>query len=268
MRLLIFAFLLIVYMGAHAQKLPNVQQVSLRAPANVKIDGKATEWDGKFEAYNKNTQIYYTISNNADNLYLTVQVTDLTIIKKVLAAGITFTINQANKQKDSTTTAFSYPFYSRDQKLITIDDQLISGAKPGDSFQFDSLAKAYNTQITTVFKLIGTIGLKGINDNFVSIYNEEGIKAASCFNKDLLYSYELAIPLKLLGYKANGSTKFNYNIQTNGQKTFNGYVIVPAPGRSTLLTFEDDNGKRFMLDQNFKDIYYATDFWGEYTLAE
>lgn len=39
MQLLLFAT--IVFANASAQKLPGVQQISLRAPADIKIDGKA-----------------------------------------------------------------------------------------------------------------------------------------------------------------------------------------------------------------------------------
>ena len=45
----------VITFTATAQKLPNVQATSLRAPANIKIDGKATEWNDKFQAYNHST---------------------------------------------------------------------------------------------------------------------------------------------------------------------------------------------------------------------
>lgn len=40
-----------------AQKLPNLQQSSMRAPANIKIDGKPIEW-GQYQAYNRATEIF------------------------------------------------------------------------------------------------------------------------------------------------------------------------------------------------------------------
>jgi hypothetical protein len=54
LQLLLLAVL--AFANANAQKLPNVQQVSLRAPANIKIDGKATEWSG-FKALNTATDV-------------------------------------------------------------------------------------------------------------------------------------------------------------------------------------------------------------------
>ncbi|MBC7401019.1 MAG: hypothetical protein H7289_13850, partial [Mucilaginibacter sp.] len=56
---------------ANAQKLPKVQTASIAAPTNIKIDGKATEWGNKFQAFNRTTEVYYTLSNSATKLYLT-----------------------------------------------------------------------------------------------------------------------------------------------------------------------------------------------------
>ena len=49
---IVFCAILFV-LSANAQKLPNTQETSLRAPANLKVDGKPTEWNNQFQAYNK-----------------------------------------------------------------------------------------------------------------------------------------------------------------------------------------------------------------------
>ena len=90
--------IVMVSLTANAQKLPNVQQGSLHAPANVKVDGKATEWNSQFQAYNHTTGIYYTIANDAGNVYLTVQATDSHTIDKMLSGGITFTVKNTDKK--------------------------------------------------------------------------------------------------------------------------------------------------------------------------
>jgi len=58
-----------ISIGVYAQKLPNVQLGSVQAPADIKIDGKTTEWHDQFQAYNRATDIYYTLSNNDNHLY-------------------------------------------------------------------------------------------------------------------------------------------------------------------------------------------------------
>lgn len=56
--------LLITCFSAQAQKLPGVQQTALRAPTQIKIDGRTTEWGNQLQAYNKATCIYYTLCND------------------------------------------------------------------------------------------------------------------------------------------------------------------------------------------------------------
>jgi hypothetical protein len=253
---------------ANAQNLPNVQKESVIAPANVKIDGKVTEWDNKFQAYNKNTRIYYTVSNDGTNLYLTIQAVDYNTIKKILAGGITFTLGNTTKKKDSTAIAFTFPVYEQGQKNLAITNQWKSEPKKIDSF-----INVYNRQIATNLKLIEVKGLKSIANGVISIYNENGIKAAVLFDKDMNYNYELAIPLKLIAATPVEISKFNYNLQFNGLKTFNGYPIQEIPGRPNLIFFVDNTGKQMFLGNTMsspedQELYYTTDFWGEYTLAK
>lgn len=50
-------FLLLFSLIVSAQKLPNIQKESVRAPDNVKVDGKPIEWGNKLKAYNNATEI-------------------------------------------------------------------------------------------------------------------------------------------------------------------------------------------------------------------
>lgn len=93
---LCWLLVILACLSARAQKQPQVQQVNMRAPANVKTDGKLAEW-GNLQAYNSSTQVYYTIANDDERLYLALQVKSLEMIKKVLVGGITFTVNKSGK---------------------------------------------------------------------------------------------------------------------------------------------------------------------------
>lgn len=267
MRLILTLLLLIIVSSLNAQNLPTIQQESIQAPAKIKVDGIIDEWGNKFQAYNKSTQIYYTMSNDAANLYLTVQATDFNTIKKILAGGITLILNKLSKKKDSTVVSFTFPFYEKGQKLFSISNQWVSQNKT----QLDSFANVYNRQLPTAFKLIGVNGLKVIDNGSISIYNEDKIKAAVLFDKDMHYNYELAIPLKLIGFIADGVSKLYYNIQLSGQQTYNGYTVQPVPGRPNLLLVVDNAGNQISvgrLSPEEQDLYYPTDFWGEYTLVK
>src|ERR1700743_3198430 len=97
-------------LSADAQKLPNIQQSKLRAPSTVKIDGKATEWNNQFQAYNRATDVFYTLSNDDENLYLTIKAIDQDVINKIVGGGISFIIARAGKKNDKNNIAIISPF--------------------------------------------------------------------------------------------------------------------------------------------------------------
>jgi len=98
-KLLFFSLSTLILFNGYAQKLPNKQEASLRAPANIKIDGQATEWNNKYQAYNNATEVFYTIANDDDNLYLIIHARKSRIIEKMMEGGISFTVSPTNKKK-------------------------------------------------------------------------------------------------------------------------------------------------------------------------
>ena len=65
-KLQLLLLLVLAFINANGQKLPNKQETGVRIPSGVKIDGKATEWGNKFQAYNKTNDFFYTIANSND----------------------------------------------------------------------------------------------------------------------------------------------------------------------------------------------------------
>lgn len=265
-----FLFLTIA-VNTIAQKLPGVQQSSMRAPGNVIIDGKATEWGNKFLAYNKVIGVYYSIANDDDKLYLTLQATDADIIRKIVLGGVTFTLNIPGKKDDKNGVAITFPAY--DKRYVPL--YLILNNRPEPTkdtlknrMQADSFMNAYNDKISNSLKLIGVAGIKQIRDDVISIYNEEGINAASRFDHKIAYTYELAIPLKYLQFTVDKPVKFSYNIKLNG--------IIPKgssmvdTGRPDIIVFVGPDGKNYTTGKATPEnmaLAYPTDFWGEYVLA-
>jgi len=75
-----------------------VQAISLRAPANVKVDVRQPN-GRQLQAYNKATEVSYTIANDKDKLYLVIQSADEYIIKKMIWGRVTFSINKLAKKR-------------------------------------------------------------------------------------------------------------------------------------------------------------------------
>lgn len=272
---------LLTVTAASAQKLPNVQQGSITAPADIKIDGKADEWGGKLKTYNSATEIFYTICNDDQNIYFAAQATDHTVINKILGGGITLMIKKEKGEKGG--VSISYPvldFHNRVWVNILAKPEIIAGSQ-SSKMQADSFRDANNTRFIQKAKLIQVRGLKGV-DSLISVYNRDGIKVAASFDDRMVYTYELSVSLKQLGLVANGTDKIAYNIKlpgvdiaavyaAAGQKTMpvgNGWVI--PTGR--LPGVSDDYIRNNQPSLPYKihppEFTGPTDFWGEYTLAK
>jgi len=281
-------FLGCIISNANAQKLPGEQLNSVRAPANIKIDGKTTEWDNKFQAYNHATDIFYTISNDNDKLYLTVQATDPSVINKIIGGGITFTIQKSGKKTDKGGMSITYPLFDKKNRPYIHSSQIfgnsiltVSGSdvtimprnNPGrqadpKEFQGDSIMRIHNKNLADYSKYIAVTGIKNI-DSLISVYNTDGVKVAELFDNKINYTYELAVDLKLLGLQVNNGAKFAYHIAINGSSLFNlpNADFKPAQGNDAVKSVTPEGGGNsnvlVMMGQQA-----ATDFWGEYTLAK
>lgn len=244
----------LVSSGIYAQKLPAVQQISMRVPGNPEISGKIAEWNSKFQAYNKSVDLFYTIANNDNNLYLTIRATDKNIIYKIINGGITFTVNTSGKKNDKDGATITYPKFSRKNwPVINLDDKpLVRKGSTISSKQVDSFRYAINKQLDKA-REIEVSGIQGINDLLISIYNNYGIKAAHSFDNQITYIYELAIPLKYLGFTSADSQKIRYNVKIN--------PILSSLPKNVVIT-------EMVVKASSMGALAPTDFWGEYTLAK
>jgi len=262
-----------------APKLPNVQQISLRAPDKFKIDGKATEWAGQFQAYNTNDDIFYTLANDDKYLYLTLQATNYTIVNKILGGGVTFTINTSGKKNFKDGVSITYPMINKHDR-IWVNSSAMPVIIPGNAasvMQADSFMNNNNLRLGDKSKLIMVTGIKGV-DTLISLYNQDGIKAASQFDNKMAYTYELAIDLKKLGLTVNDAQKFTYNIKLGGVDMAAawkdvGITVVFGEG-GMPVSVNMDPGTTTVVKPNLPYKIHVvtftspTDFWGEYTLAK
>lgn len=253
-----------------AQKLPNVQEAALRAPANIKIDGRMSEWKDTLQAYNKATQVYYTVSNDDENLYLAVKADNPRIITKIIDVGLTFIINKAAKKSSSAkgNIQVTYPMLdftpgqqilwyagSRARSEIAIPRSVADmDTTRYSNIHADSLLRIANNLLDNNAKNIQVKGIPEIHDTLLSVYNEEHILASAKFGKTGTYIYELAVPLKYLGLGVD--KKISYSIHLESRMT--------NPKHGMHVTYVYPNGEMTDVDQ---DLDSTTDMWGYYTLA-
>jgi len=274
--------------NTHAQKLPNKQEVSLRAPADIKIDGQATEWNNQYQAYNKNTEIFYTIANDDNNLYLVIHATNTRIIEKIIEGGVSFTL-MADKKNTNNNIMLLFPLLSMNKarSILVEAGKVLSENMTSPAMQrtqpellekkATSIEKA-NKDLLESLKEIKLNGVSVITDTvphvnsetpyyrflpmrdhaykIIGINNTYNIRPMLLFDADGSCTYELSCPIKFIGLPENNST-IHYNITINGR----GADRRP----NDIISFAFPPAARTMLNQ---DLEEATDFSGEYTLAK
>lgn len=289
--------LLLTCFNVFSQKLKEVQETSILAPATVKIDGALGEWNDTFQAYNKATKLYYTLSNDDKNLYLVIKSTDPMNNNKITAGGITLAINSDDKKKEKDAYSLTYPAvkpFSRNMRgggfggpggpgggggVRTMS--FIGGGPggpggPGGTITIDSnMVKAAHERTIAAAKEIKISGFKSITDSLISIYNEYGIKAAINYDAKNNFTYELRIPLSTMGMSTNNPKEFAYNVKVNG------LVLPNMPGMDEMMGGGGPGGppgggmRSITINGgpgggmgSFQDMISPSDFWGKYTLAK
>jgi len=267
---------------ASAQKLPSVQpSTGFRAPANVKIDGKTTEWDNTFQANNHATDLFYTMANDDTHLYLVVQTTVPDVISKIIGGGITLTIQKSGKKTDKDGIAITYPIFTKDNRpMLGISRKIsiengVTKTESSEDVLTDSVIAARNKQLADKSKYIGVTGIPGL-DSLISVYNTDGIKTGQAINNKSAYTYELSVDLKTLGISADDAAKFAYHITLNGlgkpqmtirMQNSDGTTVTNAPNMPQSPEVADMMAK-MQAALNGGGLFSSTDFWGEYTLAK
>lgn len=245
----------IISFAANAQKLPTVQKISLRAPSNIKIDGKATEWDNKFQALNKVTNLYYTLANNDEFIYMIVHCKNGNDIFRICYYGFTFSINNQKKIGGTDLVSMQFPFdqekghpLSLNYRGVPIDTSVIL-------IESDMISN--NKNLPKQHRSIKIKGIKGLDT--LSIYNDTGIRVAEAMDRNKNYTLEIAIPIKYISFLKAGVSKINYNIQIN---SINENMFPKAPPTADMEMIQ----AIAEMNAEFAAEHGASNFWGEYTL--
>ncbi|MXV14493.1 hypothetical protein [Hufsiella ginkgonis] len=245
---------LLIHPDLHAQKLPGEQKDGLYAPTNVKADGKAIEWGNTFQAFNRATQIFYTMANDDENLYLVIQADQEPTIAKILSGGITLSIKSRVNDKKTPPLTLMYPIISYlDKYTITTPLREITNV--------EKMMTKVNERLPLVAKQIRISGFSEITDPDISIYNELGIKAVSQVDARRAYTYELQLPVKYFRHLVDGKGAFDYNVTLNGVVDPPGTVVVGGrPAGSPPITGSDG--------VPVFDMFSPTDFTATYILVK
>ena len=258
--------LALAFLHTSAQKLPAVQATSVRAPADIKIDGKAHEFGNKFQAYNPATELFYTIANDDKKLYLVFQATDRYNITRIVNGGLKISIQKNGSKNDTGNPSVQFPYMEKGKRASFIQRLDLTGeTEERKKHLLDSALQANNKKLRDNVKYIYTKGIAGV-DSLLSIYNDQGIQAANTFDVEKVYTAEIAIDLRHFGLSITDTSKFAYHI------TLNGGANKFAMGISFGMAMNNDGTPAEAFTKQLNHLVEVngatTDFWGEYTLAK
>ena len=172
------------------------------APANISIDGSLTEWGDSLSYYNNETQVNYTFANDKDNLYLVLKTNNPVLEDKILASGITLSIDTKGKKKSS----YSVTFPVQEQQ--------------GKAFGDVNTAQDKKLEIgLTKLRRLKADGFKDVEYDLITLQNTYGFKAAVNYNAHGFLVYEEAIPLALFHADDLKKNEWAFNIQINGHQS-------------------------------------------------
>ena len=171
-----------------------------KAPADVNVDGKLTEWGDSLALYDVKTKLNYTIANNDTDLYVIAYVTDPKLRRKIMAAGITISVNPEGKKHKIYSITYPVP-----------DGSAIFKPRMGDDGSEPDIKKPSLLQSTS----IKVTGFKEVESDVITTSNTYGFKAAVKLDNKHNLVYETAIPIKMLNFKSGKNDEFEINVQVN-----------------------------------------------------
>ena len=199
---LIIALVSLINLASFSQKKADL--ITTRWAFNaVAADGVLNDWPDSLTMFNKETNLYYGLANDNQNVYLAIRSASKQDLTKILAGGISFSANIEGKKKDAPTVIFP-----------VLDRTPGKSRNTREELEVEERQK----QILSRIKDIKVAGFKEIIDGGISLQNTYGIRAAASFDKNDNLVQEIIIPLSLLNLRTLNGGEVTYSIRVNGMQ--------------------------------------------------
>lgn len=173
----------------------------------LSVDGNLKDWGDSLKYFNESTQFSFDIRNNNDFLYVAIISKNKQNLNRILARGITFSVNTEDRKKNGATVVF--PVIDRLNLTPGSGKEKAPATQPDQQFQ---------EQIISKITKINVSGFPDIIDGPVSLKNSYGISAAAAFNGQDNFVIEFAIPFSQLGISPVAGQQIACLFQLNGVK--------------------------------------------------
>jgi len=182
-------------------------------PAKIVIDGDVKEWGDSLRYYNAEKKINYAIANTKDTLYIAVRINDRSQQRRILKAGITFSIDPKGKKKES----YSMTFPLNMGGSAPVANLQNKDEAPGDITQEDR-DELMRQRITTL-RGIKVTGFKDIEDEMITTSNTYGFQASVNYDESGYLVCEAAIPMTFFHADALAKNEWAFNFRINGMQS-------------------------------------------------
>ncbi|HUH33757.1 MAG TPA: hypothetical protein VLZ28_07365 [Daejeonella sp.] len=158
------------------------------APKPIEVDGQLKDWNDSLQYFNEDTQFAFNLLNDDKTLYLAIKSKNKDNLNRILARGISFSVNTEGKKKPGSTVIF--PVMERTSQPV----KTVKGQVDVKEMQAQTLSRMRRINVT---------GFAEILDGSISMDNTYGIAAAASFDSENNLIAEIAIPFHLLGITNN-----------------------------------------------------------------
>lgn len=164
---------------------------------SIQVDGDLSDWRDTLTYYFEDQGLKYSIANDANNIYIAIQVPDIAQQQKAIYSGFSITVNPESKEKSGPTVVYPIPDMAALRSTRTDEE---SSAKPLQ-------------RILDMVRAIYIYSFENIVDGKISLNNTYGIRAAAKIDSTNVLNYEAAINIKQLNI--DKASPFTLNLRIN-----------------------------------------------------
>lgn len=168
----------------------------------VIVDGNNNEWPSPYPSYDANAMIGYAVSNDSNNLYLTIETGDEMTQIKILKAGMTVWIDTGGAKNQTMAINFPLPNNSEPLDLPKSGSHRSEGDEPAYGENITGTIKGLSSKIKRAMDGAQQLSIEGFSacngGYMVKQENNCGIKVSIGMDEYKELIYEAAIPFKAL----------------------------------------------------------------------
>ena len=172
----------------------------------ILVDGSNKDWPSPYPEYDDKAQIGYSVSNDKDNLYITVETGDPATQLKIIKEGLTVWIDRQGEKNEQ--TAINFPIPSPATETKSTEARGGQGhMQPGDGSSAAQQKQRMELEDRVKKAMAGAKeyslqGFKACNLQFPILENDTcGIKVRMTIDEDNELVWKAVVPLKTFYFK-------------------------------------------------------------------